>query len=357
MDASFWHHRRVFVTGHTGFKGSWLCLQLAQAGADVAGFSDGVPTTPSLYAAARVEELVTSVAGDVRDRDSVERALARHEPEVVFHLAAQSLVRRSFAEPVLTYETNVLGTVNMLEAVRTVPSVRVAIIVTTDKVYEHRGSRAHTEDDVLGGSDPYSSSKACAELATAAYRETFFSDPEAAAVATVRAGNVIGGGDWAADRLIPDIVGALAEGRPVEIRYPQAIRPWQHVLNPLDGYLLLAERLWDDRDFARAWNFGPVRSDARPVAWVAQRLADLWGTKLEITSPDRPQLPEAPSLELDATRATEALGWRPRWGLERALAATVEWYRSFAEGADVRELSLAQIETFAAAAEPPPVRS
>jgi CDP-glucose 4,6-dehydratase len=345
---AFWHGRRVFVTGQTGFKGSWLSLWLARAGAQVVGFSDGIPTRPSLYAAAAVEELITAIVGDVRDRELLTGSIRRHRPEIVFHLAAQPLVRRSFADPVRTYETNVIGTMNLLEAVRATASVRAVVAVTTDKVYAPAEGQPHREDDNLGGRDPYSSSKACAELLTAAYRSSFFGDDEAAAVATARAGNVIGGGDWGQDRLVPDLVRALTAGSPVEIRYPNAIRPWQHVLNATGGYLTLAERLWEDRSYARAWNFGPDGSDARPVGWVVDRVAELWGASLEVTQPAHVQPPEAPSLELDATRAREELGWRPQWDLEQGLGATVAWYRAHAAGEPARALTLGQIDAFSA---------
>ena len=352
VNEAFWRGRRVLVTGHTGFKGSWLCLRLARLGADVVGFSDGIPTNPSLYEAADVEEILISITGDIRDAASVRRAVAEHRPEVVLHLAAQSLVRRSFAAPVATYETNVLGTANVLEAFRGVRGVRAAVIVTSDKVYAPAPSRRHREDDPLGGADPYSSSKACAELVTEAYRTSFFAGDDAPAVATARAGNVIGGGDWAADRLIPDVTTALATGEPVEIRYPQAVRPWQHVLDALEGYLVLAERLWNDRSAARGWNFGPEHAEARTVEWVVSRVAEHWGVPISVTSSRGEQPSEAPSLELDSALARAELGWNPRWNLERALRATADWYRLHAAGASARDLTIAQIESFDANHEP-----
>lgn len=346
MNPAFWQDRRVFLTGHTGFKGSWLALWLGASGAQTVGYSNGIPTEPSLYECASVEDTLTSVWGDVRDRERVTAALAAHEPDVVLHLAAQSLVRRSFADPVETFATNVLGTVNVLEAVRQVQSVRSLVIVTTDKVYESRSLRRHTEDDRLGGDDPYSSSKACAELVVEAYRRSFFGDRGAAAIATARAGNVIGGGDWAEDRLIPDVVAALRAERPVVLRYPDAVRPWQHVLDPLAGYLLLAERLHADRRYARSWNFGPEEARPRSVAWVVRRFAEEWGAAVSIAGPDTPQPPEAPSLELDPGLARAELGWQPRWNLEQALRATAEWYRGHAAGEDVRGLTLDQIARY-----------
>lgn len=347
VNASFWRDRRVLVTGHTGFKGSWLSLWLSRLGATTVGYSDAVPTRPSLYEVAAVEETLTSIAGDVRDREHLCRAIEQHQPEIVFHLAAQPLVRRSYAEPALTYETNVLGTMNVLEAVRRTDAVRAVVVVTTDKVYEHVVSRRHREGDRLGGSDPYSSSKACAELVTATYRASFFGGPGRPGVATARAGNVIGGGDWAADRLIPDLIAALVDGTPVEIRYPRAIRPWQHVLNPLDGYLMLAEQLCDDAGAARAWNFGPESSDAQTVEWVAARAAECWGSEIRVISPAEQQPPETASLELDATQAREELGWRQVWDLEQGLGATVDWYRRYAAGENARTLTIEQIDAFA----------
>ncbi|MGI9111665.1 MAG: CDP-glucose 4,6-dehydratase [Gaiellaceae bacterium] len=354
IDRPFWSGRRVFVTGHTGFKGGWLCLWLSLSGAEVVGYSDGIPTRPSLYEEAAIEELVSTVWADVRDRDRLGTSLAASRPEVVFHLAAQPLVRRSLAEPVETYETNVIGTLNLLEAVRTTESVRAVVVVTTDKVYAEAPTRRHSEDDPLGGSDPYSSSKACAELVVAAYRKSYFGGAGVSAIATARAGNVVGGGDWAADRLVPDLVAALADGRHAEIRYPDAVRPWQHVLNPLDGYLALAERLWRDPSASRAWNFGPATADSRSVRWIVEQVAALWEAELAVLPPAEPQPPEARSLELDSTLAQEKLDWRPRWGLDDGLRATVDWYRRRLAGEDARLLTVSQIEAFATAASPAP---
>ncbi|MFN2628136.1 MAG: CDP-glucose 4,6-dehydratase [Gaiellaceae bacterium] len=347
--AGFWSGRRVFLTGHAGFKGSWLALWLASAGARVVGYSDRAPTTPALYELAGVEELLAhSVRGDVRNGPALAAALAAAEPEIVFHLAAQPLVRRSLADPVGTYETNVMGTVNLLEAVRTTPSVRVVVNVTTDKVYANRDSHAgYREDEPLGGDDPYSSSKAAAELVTAAYRVSFGSGPAAARIATARAGNVIGGGDWAEDRLVPDLMrAALGHGR-VVVRNPRSTRPWQHVLNASAGYLLLAERLWEDPSLADAWNFGPEPDDVHPVSWIVERISALWGEELLAVPPDRPQPAETVALTLDSTRARTQLGWQPRWGSERCLRSIVEWYRAFAAGESVRKVTLDQIVAYA----------
>jgi CDP-glucose 4,6-dehydratase len=344
---SFWRGRRVLLTGHTGFKGSWLALQLAELGADVVGFADGIPTEPSLYELAGVAQDLESVTGDVRDRELLRATVAEHRPEVVFHLAAQALVRASYDDPARTFDVNVQGTVNLLEAVRAVDCVRVVVNVTTDKVYApHVGGAPYTETEPLGGHDPYSTSKAASELVTTSYRLSF---PDGAALATARAGNVIGGGDWAADRLIPDLMrGALAR-EPVVVRYPDAVRPWQHVLNANGGYLLLAERLWDDPSLAGAWNFGPDGDDAIAVSKIAARLSELWGGEIEVHAPIGDQPHEAETLRLDASRARSALGWRPQWDLDHALASIVDWYRTYAAGGSTRDATLAQIRAYSSA--------
>jgi CDP-glucose 4,6-dehydratase len=346
----FWTGRRVLVTGHTGFKGAWLSLWLTQLGAQVVGFSDGVPTTPSLYESARVGELVESVTGDVRDADAVRAVVARTAPEVVLHLAAQPLVRRSFAAPVGTLAVNVMGTAHVLEAVRATASVRSVVVVTSDKCYENREwPWAYREDEALGGHDPYSASKAAAELVTASYRASFFAAPDAAAIASARAGNVIGGGDWAQDRLVPDLARAAAAGVPLALRNPGAVRPWQHVLDPLAGYLVLAQRAFADRACARAFNFGPAGDDARPVGWVVERLAARFGDAVRVEADAGPHPHEAHHLRVDSSLARSALGWRPGWDLETALDRTADWYRAHAAGADARALSLEQLESYSAA--------
>jgi CDP-glucose 4,6-dehydratase len=328
-DPSFWRGRRVLVTGHTGFKGAWLTLWLQRLGADVSGFSRDVPTEPSLYALAGID--VRETRGDIRDAQAVSRAVA--PAEVVFHLAAQPLVRRSFQRPRETYDVNVMGTAAVLDAVRE-HGTPATVIVTSDKCYDNREQgEPFTEDAPLGGHDPYSSSKAAAELVTDAYRRSF-----ELPVASARAGNVIGGGDWGEDRLIPDILRAAEAGQAVRIRNPAAVRPWQHVLNPLSGYLLLAERLHGDARFAQAWNFGPDLDDARPVQWVVERIAERW------EADPGPHPHEARFLALDSTKARETLGWAPRWDLEQALARITEW--TAAE--DKREITLRQIDAFQA---------
>jgi len=345
----------VFLTGHTGFKGGWLALWLQSLGAEVTGYALEPPTNPSLFEVARVGEGMRSIIADIRDLPTLQSALREARPEMVFHLAAQPLVRYSYQNPVETYATNVMGTVHLLEAVRHTPSVRAVVNVTSDKCYENRewvwGYREH---EPLGGYDPYSNSKGCAELVTAAYRNSFFNpqpstlNPQpSTAIATARAGNVIGGGDWAADRLIPDLLRAFEAGQTVRIRNPHAIRPWQHVLEPLSGYLLLAEKLYTEgAAFAEGWNFGPDEADARPVAWIANRLVELWGEGARWEQDGGHHPHEAHYLKLDCAKAKARLGWAPRWSLEQSLQVTVDWHRSYRRGAKVRAMTLAQISIF-----------
>jgi CDP-glucose 4,6-dehydratase len=344
LTPAFWRDRRVLITGHTGFKGSWLALWLDALEADIVGYSLDVPTKPALYLVASVERGLTHLEGDVRDASALAGAIVRHRPEIVIHMAAQSLVRRSYSVPVATVETNVMGTLNLLEAVRT-SDVRVVINVTSDKCYLNTGARRHTEDDPKGGSDPYSVSKACAELITGAYRQSFLLD-RGPAVASVRAGNVIGGGDWSPDRLVGDAMTAALDGRPLLVRNPDAIRPWQHVLNPLEGYLLLAERLWVDRSFASGWNFGPTEDDEKPVRDVVERIGQLWGLGFTWVLDEREHPAETPVLRLDSSRARQRLGWEPRWDLDHAITRVVEWYQAYAAGADMRTVALDQIRAF-----------
>jgi CDP-glucose 4,6-dehydratase len=349
VDPGFWRGRRVLVTGHTGFKGSWLSLWLGAMGAEVSGLANGIPTDPSLFELAALGDDMRTFGVDVRDPDAVTQAVRDAAPEVVLHLAAQPLVRPSFVDPRETYETNVMGTVNVLEAVRTTGGVRVVVNVTSDKCYENREWEwAYREDEPMGGHDPYSSSKGASELVTSAYRRSFFSDPDGTRLASARAGNVIGGGDWGADRLIPDVLRAALAGEVVQIRNPGATRPWQHVLNPLSGYLVLAQRLWEDPGAATAWNFGPSEEDARPVGWLLERLDALWpgGLAWEHDAGEHPH--EAHYLKVDSSRARAHLGWAPRWGLEQALASIVEWYTALAAGQDMRAVTLAQLEAFSA---------
>ncbi|MGQ0702399.1 MAG: CDP-glucose 4,6-dehydratase [Gemmatimonadales bacterium] len=352
-DSAFWQGRRVFLTGHTGFKGSWLSLWLNRLGARVTGYALPPPTDPCLFDQASVAAVLGSVIGDVRDLPSLADTVADARPEVVFHLAAQSVVKRGYADPVETYAVNVMGTVHLYEAIRRWGGRCVVVNVTSDKCYAEAGEpgEAHREDDRLGGNDPYSSSKACAELVTDAYRRSYFSpeslSPRDVATATVRSGNVIGGGDWTADQLIPDLIRAFAANQPCLLRNPAAVRPWQHVLEPLRGYLVLAQRLASEGPaLASAWNFGPDQSDARPVSWIADRLAKAWGPPAGWTRDPGPHAAETPTLLLDTTKAASVLGWRPALPLSEALDWVLEWYRGWHRGEDLVRLTRDQVEAY-----------
>jgi CDP-glucose 4,6-dehydratase len=349
--------RRVFVTGHTGFKGGWLSLSLARLGALVRGYALDPATDPNLFGSARIGSLVDDVRGDIRDAVKLDSAMREFAPEIVFHLAAQPLVRRSYADPVGTYATNVLGTANLLESIRTLPSVRAVVVVTTDKCYLNREWRwGYRETDPLGGYDPYSSSKACAEILCASYRSSFFS-PEGGEhkvlLATARAGNVIGGGDWSEDRLIPDLIRGFIGGEPVPIRRPLSVRPWQHVLEPIAGYLLLAEKLLArDESFADAWNFGPWDDDAWPVERIATTMARRWGGGATWFRDGHQSIHEAGLLKLDSSKARAELGWQPRLRLDIALEWLVDWYRAWQGGTDMQSFTLKQIAEYAQAGAP-----
>jgi CDP-glucose 4,6-dehydratase len=350
VDPGFWRGRRVLLTGNTGFKGSWLTLWLLELGADVSGLALAPPTEPSLYELAGLAGEVPQDALDVRDAEAVAQAVRARRPEIVIHMAAQAFVRRSFRDPRETYEVNVMGTVNVLDAVRRAgDDTRVVINVTSDKCYENREWEwGYREDEAMGGYDPYSNSKGCAELVTSAYRSSFFSAPDGPRLASARAGNVIGGGDWGEDRLIPDVMRGALAGTPIDIRRPDAVRPWQHVLNPLSGYLMLAAAAWEDAAQATAFNFGPPDDDARPVQWIVDRLAERWPDPLDWRIDPGPHPHEATWLKLDSSRARARLGWRPTWALGEGLDAIVEWYLALRDGADVREQTTAQIRAFAA---------
>ena len=349
MNPDFWAGRRVLLTGHTGFKGSWLALWLRQLGAHVTGYALE-PATPSLFQIAKIGEKVDSVIGDVRDLPVLRSVIKRVQPEVVIHMAAQALVRAAYVDPVGTHQTNVMGTVNVLEAVRDVPDTRAVVVVTSDKSYENREWLwGYRESDPVGGRDPYSSSKACADLVTHAYRRSFFDNSESVGIASARAGNVIGGGDWSVDRLVPDVMAAFADGRSVTIRNPNALRPWQHVLEPLGGYLRLAERLVEDPlHFSEVWNFGPREDDAKPVSWVVCRLAERWGNGAEWTTSSAREVHEAQYLKLDCSKARARLGWTPRLDLEDALDWVIEWYRAYGDGRDGGGLAEEQIQRYQA---------
>jgi CDP-glucose 4,6-dehydratase len=345
VDPGFWHDRRTLVTGHTGFKGAWLSLWLQDMGAAVYGYSDRVPTEPALYELARVGAgMRDERRADVRDAAAVADAMRAWTPEVVIHMAAQPLVRHSFAHPRETFDVNVMGTVNVLDAVREMPGVRVVIVVTSDKCYENRGWEwGYRENEAMGGHDPYSSSKGAAELVVSAYRRSFFSGPAGPRVASARAGNVIGGGDWAPERLMTDLVRAALSGETLRIRNPAAVRPWQHVLSPLSGYLGLAQALWESETFADGWNFGPDEGEAQPVSWIVERMRERWSGKPAWEADPGPHPHEAAYLKLDSARARQRLGWHPLVALEPALHSIVDWYDAFAAGADMRETTLEQL--------------
>ena len=352
VNPSFWKGKRVLLTGHTGFKGSWLSLWLQSMGAKVTGYALPPPTNPSLFVAANVAEGMTGIEGDIRDYDSLATALKQCRPEIVIHMAAQSLVRYSYNNPVVTYATNVMGTVHLLEAARQTGGVRAIINVTSDKCYENREwVWGYRENEAMGGYDPYSSSKGCSELVASAYRNSFFNPGDFAkhgvALASARAGNVIGGGDWAEDRLIPDIMRAIMQGKPVNIRNPHAIRPWQHVLEPLSGYLALAEKLYDEgAAYAEGWNFGPNDEDAKPVQWIVERLTQSWGggASWVLDNGDHPH--EAHYLKLDCSKAKARLGWHSRWSLGDTLDAIIDWNRWHQAGENMREMTLRQIAAY-----------
>jgi CDP-glucose 4,6-dehydratase len=355
MNPQFWAGKRVFLTGHTGFKGSWLSLWLQSMGAHVTGFALAPPTTPSLFEVACVADGMQSVMGDVRDLVSLQKAMGDAKPEIVIHMAAQALVRHSYDNPVETYSTNVMGTVHLLEAVRGTPSVKAVVNVTSDKCYENREwVWGYREDEPMGGFDPYSNSKGCAELVTAAYRNSYF-HPEkykehGVAIGSGRAGNVIGGGDWARDRLIPDTMRAIVQGKPVSIRNPHSVRPWQHVLEPLSGYLLLAQRLYENGSaFAEGWNFGPNDDDSKSVQWILDGLTRAWGegASWKLDAGDHPH--EAHHLKLDCSKAKARLHWQPRWSLATAIDQICVWHKAHLAAADMQAMCLHQIKQYEAA--------
>jgi CDP-glucose 4,6-dehydratase len=355
MNSSFWSGKKVFVTGHTGFKGSWLSLWLHQLGAHVTGYALQPPTTPNLFDVAQVAQVMKSVIGDIRDGSMLSNVMQQAAPDIVFHLAAQPLVRRSYVDPIETYTTNVMGTVNLLEAVRSAPSVRAVVNVTTDKCYENKEwVWGYREDEPMGGFDPYSSSKGCAELVTAAYRNSFFNSSSHSEhqvyLATARAGNVIGGGDWAEDRLIPDIIRAIESGQSVSIRNPNSTRPWQHVLEPLSGYLALAKALYiQGQTFAEAFNFGPVEEDAKSVQWIVEQFTHQWGKGAGWHQEGGTHPHEANYLKLDCSKARALLGWSPRWHLGQSLQAIIAWHQVYSaqhNRQDMRNICMKQIHDY-----------
>jgi len=354
MNPEFWSGKSVLLTGHTGFKGSWMSLLLQSMGAELVGYALPAPTKPSLFEEAQVALGMSSVLGDVRDLAKLQTVFNQYKPEIVFHMAAQPLVRYSYQNPVETYSTNVMGTVHLLECVRTTPGVKAVVNITTDKCYENKEwVWGYRENEPMGGYDPYSNSKGCAELVSSSYRESFFNlnnyEKHGVAIATARAGNVIGGGDWAAERLIPDILSAFEQGMKVDIRNPKAIRPWQHVMEPLRGYLTLAERLYEEGpNFAEAWNFGPNDDDAKPVSWLLEKMVALWGSNAQWQIDERDHPYEAHFLKLDISKARSRLDWHPSLVLQDALALTVEWAKMRKAGANTRDLTLQQIQIYLA---------
>ncbi|WP_205461836.1 CDP-glucose 4,6-dehydratase [Mangrovibacterium lignilyticum] len=349
---NIYKNRKVLVTGHTGFKGSWLCLLLHQLGADVYGYALEPPTTPSLFQEAHIDELMTSYIGDIRNLKHLQEVLLEVEPEIVIHMAAQPLVRDSYKIPVETYAINVMGTVTLLETCRHTPSVKAIVNVTTDKCYENKEWHwGYRENEPMGGYDPYSNSKGCSELVTSAYRNSYFNPKDYAlhgvAVASARAGNVIGGGDWANDRLIPDFIRAISKGEELQIRSPYAIRPWQHVLEPLTGYLTLAAKLYTDgAHYAEGWNFGPDDADAQNVEWITKTICELWGENANYNIDNNPQPHEANYLKLDCSKAKAELDWYPKWNIQQALRSIVTWNKAWLAGENIRKETYAQIEQY-----------
>jgi CDP-glucose 4,6-dehydratase len=344
--------RKVLVTGHTGFKGSWLCLLLNRLGADVYGFALEPPTNPSLFDKAKIEQLITSYIGDIRDYDHLFKVIQKVQPEIVIHMAAQPLVRESYKIPVDTYAVNVMGTVHLLEACRHTKSVKAIVNVTTDKCYENREWHwGYRENEPMGGYDPYSNSKGCSELVTSAFRSSYFNPSKysdhGVALASARAGNVIGGGDWADDRLIPDFVRAISNGQKVKIRSPYAIRPWQHVLEPLTGYLTLAAKLFTEgASYSQGWNFGPDDSDAQDVEWITKTICNLWGEGASYEVDTHPQPHEANYLKLDCSKAKAELGWTPKWSIETTLKSIVDWNKAFLSSQNMRSVTEKQIDQY-----------
>jgi CDP-glucose 4,6-dehydratase len=352
MDTTFWQGKRVLLTGHTGFKGSWLSLWFQLVGVELLGYALEPPTNPNLFEVARVAEGMTSKIGDICDREQLQHVIANFQPEIVIHMAAQSVVRSSYVDPVFTYNTNVMGTVNLFEAIRQVGGVRAVVNITSDKCYENREwVWGYRENDPLGGYDPYSSSKACAELVTTAYRNSFFHPSDytehGVAIASARAGNVIGGGDWTPDGLVADIVKSLLNQQPVSIRNPYATRPWQHVLDALNGYLTLVEQLYNKGPaFAQAWNFGPYESAVKPVGWLVEQLLSRWGENSTWEQDKAHQPHEANALSLDCSKARLKLGWEPKLSLEEALVQIIGWTKSYQAGDDMQQVTKASIHQF-----------
>jgi CDP-glucose 4,6-dehydratase len=348
VSPTFWKNKRVFLTGHTGFKGSWLSMWLQEMGAHVKGFSLAPHTTPNLFHEAKVKEGMESEIGDIRDLQLITESMCDFDPEIVIHMAAQPLVRLSYSEPVETYATNVMGTIHVLEAARKCKNLKSIVAITTDKCYENKEwPWGYRENEPMGGHDPYSSSKGCCELLIASYRNSFFNTPESASLASVRAGNVIGGGDWSDDRLIPDILKAFEKSEPAVVRNPLSTRPWQHVLEPLSGYLVLAEKLYQDGDqFAEAWNFGPRDEDCQSVAYILDKMIATWdqGASWVMDANSHPH--EAGFLKLDCSKAKQKLHWEPKWNLEFTLTSIVKWHKAFLQNENIRLICQNEIQSY-----------
>lgn len=348
MNEKFWKNKKILITGHTGFKGSWLTIWLKKLGADITGFSKSIPTNPNLFEISNIEAEINSINGDVQDYQFLKETITKVEPEIVFHMAAQSLVIKSYSDPIETYSTNVMGTVNLLNAIRETKKSKIVINVTSDKCYENNESlEGYKEDDPMGGHDPYSSSKGCSELITKSFRESFFNSntKENVALASVRAGNVIGGGDWAENRLIPDIIRSIKNNESVNIRNPNAVRPWQHVMDPLNGYISLAEKLYDNQTFSEGWNFGPEKNEIKSVSWIINKFDELWKSKIDWIVQNN-QLHEATNLILNCQKAKSRLGWNSKINTELALKWTIEWYTKYFENKDMRKITEEQINEF-----------
>ena len=346
IDKVFWQGKRVFLTGHTGFKGSWLSLWLASLGAEVKGYALNPPTSPSLFNEAKVSSIIDSQIGDIRDQNTLHESMVEFDPDILIHMAAQPLVRYSYEAPIETYEVNVIGTAKVLEVARSCPNLKAIVSITTDKCYENDGrSEGYKEDDPMGGYDPYSSSKGCAELVTSAYRRSFLQE-QGVGLASVRAGNVIGGGDWADDRLIPDILRSFEKSEPVVIRNPKSTRPWQHVLEPLSGYLVLAQKIYNDQNkYSEGWNFGPNEQDVKPVDWILNRMIGKWpNSSWELDSSSNPH--EANFLKLDISKSEFKLGWKPVWELSHTLEKIIDWHQAWLNKEDMQTVCLSEIEAY-----------
>jgi CDP-glucose 4,6-dehydratase len=346
IDKDFWQGKRVFLTGHTGFKGSWLALWLQSLGADVKGYSLNPPTSPSLFNEAKIDSLIESCVGDIRDQENLRESMLSFNPDILIHMAAQSLVRHSYDAPIETYEVNVIGTAKVLEVARSCSNLKAIVNITTDKCYENDGrTQGYKENDPMGGYDPYSSSKGCAELVTSSYRRSFLQD-QGIGLASVRAGNVIGGGDWANDRLIPDILKSFENGSSVVVRNPKATRPWQHVLEPLSGYLVLAQKLYQNpKEYAEGWNFGPNEQDVKPVDWILDKMVSKWpNSSWELDKSSSPH--EAGFLKLDISKAKSKLGWNPLWSLSDTLEKIVHWHQAWLNNEDMQVVCLAEIKEY-----------